>query len=149
MTETTAEKRVVESVSIAASRERVFQALTDPAEIPRWWGDPDQYQTERCEVDLRVGGAWKSEGTMADGATSFVVHGTYREIDPPGRLVYTWIPSWEEGSPETLVELDLAEADGTTTITVTHTGFKTPEVIHGYREGWLRVFGWLDRHLTG
>jgi Polyketide cyclase / dehydrase and lipid transport len=42
------------TVEIAASPESVFRALTDPGELPRWWGSPDVYQTHDWKVDLHT-----------------------------------------------------------------------------------------------
>ena len=43
------------SVEIAAPPEAVFRALTDPTELPRWWGSADAYRTNDWKVDLRPG----------------------------------------------------------------------------------------------
>lgn len=43
---------------IAAPRERVFQAWTDPRQITQWFG-PDGFKVETLECDIRVGGRWR------------------------------------------------------------------------------------------
>jgi uncharacterized protein YndB with AHSA1/START domain len=74
-----------------ASPDLVFEAMTKPAHVRRWWGClDDRYSVTVCEIDLRVGGAWRFVGRGPEGQfPSF--HGIYREIDAPGRLVYTEI----------------------------------------------------------
>ena len=47
-------------VQIAAPRERVFRALTDPAQLMQWWGQKGMYHHTRWTADLRPGGAWRS-----------------------------------------------------------------------------------------
>src|ERR1700756_3184151 len=82
-------------IFVAAPPERVFQALTDPSQMPRWWGQQGMYRITTFEADVRPGGKWSSVGVGADG-TSFRVDGEYVEVDTPRRLVHTWIPSFSE-----------------------------------------------------
>ena len=56
---------ILATVTIAAPPERIFAALTDPSELPRWWGADDLYRTTTHTSDLRKGGAWRSEGRGA------------------------------------------------------------------------------------
>ena len=73
-----------------APRPLVFDAMTKPEHVRRWWGCLDErYSVPICEIDLRVGGAWRFVGRGPKGEYGF--HGVYREIDRPGRLVFTEI----------------------------------------------------------
>jgi len=73
---------VVSEIFIAAPPARVFQAITDPNQMPLWWGAQGLYRVSECKSDLRVGGKWSSVGAGADGKP-FRVEGEYLEIDPP------------------------------------------------------------------
>jgi uncharacterized protein YndB with AHSA1/START domain len=42
-----------------------------------------------CEVDLRVGGKWRFVNRHPKGDAEF--YGVYKEITPPGRIVFTEI----------------------------------------------------------
>ena len=66
-----------------APRELVWQALTDPERIPRWWGKRHTTMTVE-EMDVRVGGRWRWVAHTPDGDAPF--SGEYLEIEPPGRL---------------------------------------------------------------
>jgi uncharacterized protein YndB with AHSA1/START domain len=79
--------------TIEAPREDVFRAWTDPEQIRSWWG-PGEFTCPEAEIDLRPGGSYRlvMQPTAGD---PFVVAGTYREVEPPARLVYTW--RWETG----------------------------------------------------
>jgi uncharacterized protein YndB with AHSA1/START domain len=67
----------------------VFDAWTRPEHLRNWWG-PRWLELLVCEVDLRVGGGYRFVQRAPDGAEhSF--HGTYLEIDPPRRLVTTFV----------------------------------------------------------
>ena len=73
-----------------ASRRLVFEAMTRPEHVMRWWGCLGEgYSVPVCEIDLRVGGRWRFVNRHPKGEVAF--HGEYLEIDPPGRLVFTEI----------------------------------------------------------
>ena len=65
----TADQDVVTGeIFIEAPPARVFQAITDPSQMPRWWGASDRYRVKEWKADLRVGGRWSSEGVNKDGS---------------------------------------------------------------------------------
>ncbi len=87
---------ILANVEMAAAADRIFRALTDPNEIPRWWGSADTYQTREWSADLRLGGRWRARGLSTDGKP-FSVEGEFLEVDPPRKLVQTWKPDWDGG----------------------------------------------------
>jgi uncharacterized protein YndB with AHSA1/START domain len=101
-----------------APRRLLFEAWTKPEHVRRWYGC-GQMSLVGCEIDLRVGGAWRYTLRAPDGA-QLTVQGVYREIAPPGRLVYTE-QSIGPGvsSNEALVTVLFAEHDGMTILTST------------------------------
>lgn len=60
------DREIVLSRVIAAPRERVFQAWTDPSQITQWFG-PDGFKVESLECDIRPGGRWRFVYTGPDG----------------------------------------------------------------------------------
>ena len=84
---------IVNEIRIGASPERVFQALTDPLQVVQWWGQTGIYRCTKFEVDLRVGGAWRSIGVDGNGS-AFEITGQYLEVDPPRLLSSTWVATW-------------------------------------------------------
>ena len=73
-----------------APRQLVFDAMTKPEHVRRWWGQLGPgYSVPVCEIDLRVGGRWRFVSRHPKGEAAF--HGEYREIAPPSRLVFTEI----------------------------------------------------------
>lgn len=138
---------IVASVEIAVAPERVFKALTDSTEIVQWWGSADTYRTEAFSADLRVGGRWQARGRAVDGKP-YQVEGEILELDPPRRLVQTWIPDWAPGLKTTLTYRLEAIAGGTR-LTVRHEGFGAHrETFEGHTIGWERVLGFLKNHLA-
>lgn len=101
-----------------APRKLVFEALTRPEHIKRWWGCLNEgYSVPVCEIDLRPGGAWRFVNRMPSGET-VTFYGVYSEIAPPERMVYTEIyePFPDAGSVVTAV---LTDENGKTRITLT------------------------------
>jgi uncharacterized protein YndB with AHSA1/START domain len=130
-------------IFIAAPRERIFQALTDPKQAAQWWGHGDKYRFSQFEMDVRVGGRWSCSGTSTSMGTNIAVHGEFLEIDPPRRLCYTWMSSWMPTVTEVLWELD--QQNGGTLLKLTHTGFAgNADQTKAHTVGWSLVLGWLQ-----
>ena len=73
-----------------APRHLVFEAMTKPEHVKQWWGRLGEgYSVPVCEIDLRVGGAWRFVNRHPEGEAAF--YGEYREITAPSRLVFTEI----------------------------------------------------------
>jgi uncharacterized protein YndB with AHSA1/START domain len=108
---TPSDREVAWTRSFAAPRERVFRALTEPEHVQRWLLGPDGWTMPVCEMDLRVGGAWRFVWRNGDGV-EFAIQGVFREIERPARLVYT---ESMMGS-EALQTIVLTEEDGITTM---------------------------------
>ena len=132
---------IVEEITIEASAERVFEALTDPAQRVKWWGLKGRFETEHMESDLRAGGRWMMSGTGM-GGRPFKIVGEYRTIERPHVLAFTWLPDWDEQATETLVRFELQERDGVTTVRLAHSGFAS-EGSRTRHQGWPQILGWL------
>jgi uncharacterized protein YndB with AHSA1/START domain len=100
-----------------APRRLVFEAMTKPEHVKRWWGRLGEgYSVPVCEIDLRPGGAWRFVNRHPKGEVAF--YGEYREITPPSRLVFTEI---FEQFPDSVsvVTADFTDEGGKTRLTVT------------------------------
>lgn len=107
---------IVMERSFDAPRRLVWDAITKAEHLPRWWG-PHGSSVIACDVDLRVGGAWRIALRLPDG-TEHGFGGVYREITPPERLVQTFhYEGYREA--EALETAVLTEQAGTTLLTVT------------------------------
>ena len=100
-----------------APPELVFEAMTKPEHVKRWWGRLGEgYSVPVCEIDLRVGGRWRFVNRHPHGEAAF--HGEYREITPPSRVVFTEI--FEEfPDAVSVVTSELTEENGKTRFTAT------------------------------
>ena len=146
MSETT-EQVIEKSIEIEAPIDRVWNLMTDGAELPRWW-----HSMESAEVDLVPGGEmlfrWKKDEHGISAAR--VV-----EVDEPHRFVWSWAAN-NAGRPpspgdQTLVEFRLEELGEVTRVTVRESGFETLEgtpeqqmhTLEGNTQGWAQVLDHL------
>lgn len=115
---TPTDRTIVMSRQFAAPRRLVFDAWTRPELLRRWYGAQGWTLVE-CEVDLRVDGAWRFVSAGPGGAR-MGQRGVYREVDPPGRLVYTELFDDQSYPGVALVTHELVEEEpGRTTVTST------------------------------
>ena len=87
---TPTDREIVMTRVFDAPRHLVFDALTKPELLARWYG-PRGWTLVVCEIDLRVGGAWRFVPRRPDGK-EIGQRGVYREIVRPERIVHT--ESW-------------------------------------------------------
>src|SRR5258705_14022673 len=135
---------VLASVEVAASPERVFQALASN-EIIDWWVRPGVFDTREWTGDDRKGGRWRASG-VARGQP-YVLEGEFLEGQPPAKLVHTWQRQGMPGAPTT-VTYHLQPIDGGTRLTLRHTGFIPPDGCGSVCEGWQSSFERLARTLS-
>ena len=141
---------IVSEIHMAATAERVFQALTDPQQLMRWWNS-DECRTEVFEMDTRPGGQWRFETRKtkpnASGVNRCVCQGEVLECDPPRLLAYTWISSWhDDKSRETIVRWELTPTKDGTHVKVTHSGLAEEAVARkAYGGGWPGVVELLKK----
>jgi uncharacterized protein YndB with AHSA1/START domain len=145
MNSTSIDDRIVQEITINATAERIFEALTNPDQRIKWWGVEGRFQTTQMESDLRPGGKWMMRGTGM-GGKPFHVAGEYREIKRRSLLVFTWLPNWQGDATESVVRIDLQEKDGVTTVRLTHSGLVT-EASRASHKGWPQFLGWLQAYV--
>jgi uncharacterized protein YndB with AHSA1/START domain len=96
-----------------APADLVYQAMTTPEHVRRWWG-AGHGEVTTCDIDLRVGGSWRFVLTQPDG-TEVAFSGEYLELDPPGRTVHTERYEAVPAPPSTITT-SYDEHDGVTTM---------------------------------
>lgn len=112
------DRELVMTRAFDAPRPLVWDAMTKPELLKRWLGVHNGWTLAVCEIDLRVGGAyryvWRGPGGMEMG-----MGGVYREIVEPERIVSTekFDQSWYPG--DAVGTLVLTEQDRRTTMTTT------------------------------
>ena len=101
-----------------APRRLVFRTLTEPELVRRWMYGLDGWAFTVCEIDLRVGGAYRYVWHHDDG-NEMGMRGEYREILRPDRMVTTERFDEPFDSGESQVTTTLVELENRTTLTMT------------------------------
>ena len=128
-------------------REEVFRAWTEPEALKQWFAPSDAFSTPVAEVDLRVGGNYRIGMKPPDKDDLYIVGGTYQEIQPPEKLVFTL--SWEQGVDvgETLVTVEFRDLGDSTEVVLSHERFPTEESRDKHAEGWNGCLERLEKIL--
>jgi uncharacterized protein YndB with AHSA1/START domain len=131
-----------------APLERVFEAWTSEEVLRRWLNGMPGWETPVAEVDLRVGGRIRivmrdPAGTDETGAT-----GEYTVVEPPHRLVFTWVWDDQPNKPQ-LIELEFTEREAGTTVLLTNSSIPTEERWESQQRGWHACYDNLERVLGG
>ena len=122
----TAGPEVVITRTFPASADLVFEAMTNPEHIRKWWGAGHGTVTV-CEVDLREGGAWHFAQRADSSGDEVSFSGHYKQIDRPGRLVHT--ERFDNiDSPYSLIDSTYVEEAGRTTLRAVIT-YDSPETV--------------------
>jgi uncharacterized protein YndB with AHSA1/START domain len=105
------DREILMTRKFEAPREVVWDTITDPDLIPKWWGFARDI-TEVKKMDVRPGGEWRYV-THTSGGEDIDFHGTYREVVVPEKLVHSFLfGDMPEG--DGFVEITLVEKDGVT-----------------------------------
>jgi uncharacterized protein YndB with AHSA1/START domain len=97
----------------------VFDAFTKPELVRRWLLGPPGWTMPLCEIDLRVGGAYRYVWRCEKDGTHMAMGGVFREVIPLERLVATerFDDAWYPG--EALDTTVFTEARGITRVSIT------------------------------
>jgi uncharacterized protein YndB with AHSA1/START domain len=142
--ERTSDREVVVTRTFDAPPRIVFEAWTKPELFQRWWVPRSLGMVLRsCQMDVRVGGKCRLE-FEPDGMAFF---GTYLEVTPPSRLVWTNEESGEAGSVTTVT---FEEKDGRTLLVLREL-YPSKEALDaagtGAAEATIESFAQLDEVL--
>jgi uncharacterized protein YndB with AHSA1/START domain len=122
---------VVRELTIAARPETVWEFLVDPGKAERWMG-------VRAFLEPRPGGEYR-----VDVVPGHTASGTFVELDPPRRLVFTW--GWEPGEDgsaasvppgSSTIEIELEPDGAGTRLRFTHGNLPTAESAEKHAVGW-------------
>ena len=149
---TPSDREILVERDFDAPRALVFDAFTRPDLVRRWLLGPDGWTMPVCQIDLRVGGAyryvWRKESTGAEMGMG----GTFREIVPPQKLVITekFDDAWYPG--EAINTTTFEERSGITTVrlVVTYESREARDIASrsGMERGMIAGFDRLEQVLA-
>lgn len=142
------------NATIRASRERVFDGLTAPDDLRRWF-------TREARIDLRTGGAWRM--AFDDNVQ---ISGTFASVHRPDEIVMQWNEWWEDASGNATEDQDttvistsvmrLRDLDGATQLEIEQFGYPdtgpwrlfADELQDGWEIEIAKLKDWLERGIA-
>lgn len=135
-------------VYVNASNARVWLALTDPAHLPRWMGEPELRIS--VATDWRIGAPITIRGFHH---VPFENRGVVLAFDPPHALGYRYLSSLsglaDEPANQTHLHFELAEENGGTRLTLAAHGFPTDAIFHHTTFYWAGTLHVLKAYVEG
>ncbi|GAA6207701.1 hypothetical protein NBRC116601_09940 [Cognatishimia sp. WU-CL00825] len=144
MTKANTDLRLSTDRVINAAPEKVFNAWLDPELLARFMRPGPDMSVPSAKSDAREGGTF--EIIMRVGDNDLQHAGTYREISPNNRIVFTWESAFSPAESE--VTLDLKPQGDGTHITLTHVTFYDEEKRDNHLGGWSRILETLAAELA-
>jgi uncharacterized protein YndB with AHSA1/START domain len=127
------------------SPEKVFAAFADPALVARWLRPSPDVALTVLAFDFRVGGSYRLAYDVPDGRR-MIVGGTYRAIERPRRIVFSWLvePPDEHAGIDSEVTVTLVPSGGATELTIRHVGWGRADAEARHDLGWRGALDLLD-----
>ena len=126
--------------------EKVWRAWTDAQAVKKWWGPGPGEPVAVAELDVRVSGRFRIVFGGPQG-TAHEVQGTYQEVVPNRKLVFTW--TWPNSTPEreSVVTIVFRAADGGTELDFRHEQLFDEKVRDDHQRGWTGSLDKLEKFL--
>lgn len=128
------------SRTIAAPRDRVFNAWLSPEMLAKFMMPGPDMSVPKAETNPVAGGRF--DIVMHAGGNDLPHAGTYKEISPHERIIFTWESPYSVD--DSTVTLDFVDADGGTEVTLTHVKFANEEVRDNHLGGWTGILATLE-----
>lgn len=125
---------------INATPKRIYEAWLDPAIMTRFMFPRPDMHISQASCDARVGGRFR---VVMVGDKEYPHEGTYTELTPYSRLVFTWEAPWS--APDSTVTITLTPKGQATRVDLTHIRFLSDESRDNHATGWT---GMLDNLAT-
>lgn len=124
--------------------QRVYDAILDPAMIARFMFGPLLREEEILHIanDPRTGGAFSFKVRRGEMEIDHI--GTYLELSPPGRIVYTWGIAGQSDPAGSIVRIDITPtAEGSTLRLAHEMAPEWADYVERTSAGWQKMFGVL------
>ena len=133
---------------------RLWAAVTDPAEIVKWFG-PEGVYLDSCEMDLTRTGPWVCVMVGRESGDRFKVSGQVTSVNAPddgarGSVGFTW--AWHDADDrrgvESFVTFTVEATRTGARLTLTHRDLANIDAAQSHTQGWLSTLRKLDSMLN-
>jgi uncharacterized protein YndB with AHSA1/START domain len=133
---------------VDASPERVFGAFADKSLLAQWLRPSPDVKLTVLAFDFRPGGAYRFAYDVPDGRR-MVVGGTFRTIESPSRIVFSWLiePPDEHAGIDSEVTVTLVPSGTATELTIRHAKFGRADAELRHEQGWSGALDLLEAQL--
>jgi glutathione S-transferase len=136
--------------------EEVFQAFVSAEALREWWS-PEGYVVVEAHADVRVGGQYRLVMRAQTGSETVYVRGSYEEITPPHKLVFTHMFENRDSGGllaraglaghQTLVTVEFKAHGSTTELVLVQENIPTPDAEELVQVGWQGILDHLASYL--
>ncbi len=141
MTDTATELHMETSRVIAADQETLFDAWLDPEMLAKFMTPGPNMSVPEATSDARVGGRFRV--VMRAGDQDMPHEGTYKTIDRPNTLAFTWESPFSTLEDST-VTINFEKVEGGTNVKLHHVRFPSEESRDNHMGGWTSILNALS-----
>jgi uncharacterized protein YndB with AHSA1/START domain len=129
---------------------KVFAAFADKKLVAQWLRPSPDVKLTVLAFDFRPGGAYRFAYDVSDHQ-QMIVGGTFRAIDAPARIVFTWLiePPDEHAGIDSEVTVQLVPRGSSTELTIRHAKFGRKDADMRHEQGWRGALDLLETSLRG
>ena len=133
-----------------APRELVWRAFTEAEQFAQWFGHPPfTTPASTVSMDVRPGGEWRATQVNQETGTELPFAGSYREVEEPERLVFTFENVEDRDDPMVeVVTVTLDDLGGRTEVTLNQAGYMPPAQYKRTEQGYGAFFDQLEELLA-
>ena len=131
-----------------APAERVFAAFADATLVAQWLRPSPDVKLQVLALEFHEGGRYRFAYDVPDGKR-MVVGGSYRRIEPPRCIVFSWLiePPDEHAGIDSEVTVLLEPREGGTELIVRHDRWQRADAQARHSIGWQGAIDQLEAQL--
>ncbi len=120
-----------------AAPQQVFAAFAEARLVGRWLSPSPEITLTLLQFDFRVGGAYRFAYSVPGGET-VIVGGVYRSIQPPSKIVFSWViePPDEHAGIESEVTVTITPDGGGAELLIRHDKLARIDAVERHAAGW-------------
>ncbi len=133
----------------AAAPEKVFAAFSKAELVSRWLTPSPEIRLSILQFDFREGGSYRFAYHLP-GANTVIVAGHYRVIDPPSKIVFSWViePPDEHAGIESEVTVAITPIGSGSELLIRHEKYRRIDAIERHAAGWRGAVDQLTKLLA-